>query len=100
MSIRHIVLWKLAAEDADSRALHAEQIAERLLALPAVIAEIRRIEVGPNVAFPQTNWDVALVADFDDVEGLEAYQVHPAHQEAAAFVRSVVSERAAVDYPF
>jgi sensor domain CHASE-containing protein len=99
VTIRHIVLWKLAAEDADTRALHAEQIAEKLLALPAQIAEIRRMEVGPNVAYPQTNWDVALVADFDDVEGLDAYQVHPAHQEVVAFVRSVVSDRAAVDFP-
>lgn len=99
MSIRHIVLWKLAAEDADTRALHAEQIAERLRALPPVISEIRHLEVGPNVAYPQTNSDVALLIDFDDVEALEAYQVHPAHQEAAAFIRSVVSDRAAVDYP-
>jgi hypothetical protein len=99
VSIRHIVLWKLAAEDADTRALHAEQIAERLHTLPPVIAEIRRLEIGANVAYPQTNWDLALVVDFDDVEGLEAYQVHPAHVEVATFVRSVVAERASVDYP-
>jgi hypothetical protein len=98
MSIRHIVLWKLAAEDADTRALHAEQIAERLLALQPLIPEIRHIEVGANVAYPQTNSDVALLIDVDDVAALEAYQVHPAHQEAAAFIRSVVAERAAVDY--
>ena len=35
MSIRHIVLWKLAADDADTRALHAEQVEERLLSLRA-----------------------------------------------------------------
>ena len=99
MTLRHIVLWKLAAEDADTRALHAEQIAERLLSLPARIPEIRSIEVGPNVAYPQTNWDVALLADFDDVAGLEAYQVHPAHQEVVGFIRSVVADRASVDYP-
>jgi hypothetical protein len=99
VSIRHIVLWKLAAEDADTRALHTEQIAERLLALPAVIDAIQRLEVGPNVAYPATNWDVALVAEFADAEALERYQVHPAHQEAAAFIRTLAAERAAVDYP-
>jgi hypothetical protein len=99
VSIRHIVLWKLAAEDADTRALHAEQMAEKLLSLPPVIAEIERLEVGPNVAYPQTNWDFALIADFADVEALEAYQVHPAHQEVAAFVRSGVAARATVDFP-
>ncbi len=100
MSIRHIVLWKLAADDADTRALHAEQIAERLTALKDVIDEIQHIEVGRNVANPQANWDVALVSEFADVDALERYQVHPAHQEAAGFVRSVVAERSSVDYPF
>ncbi|BFM25727.1 MULTISPECIES: Dabb family protein [Microbacterium] len=99
MSIRHIVLWKLAADDADTRALHAEQIAERLLALKGVVTEIDHIEVGRNVAYPQSNWDVALVSEFADVEALERYQVHPAHQEAAGFIRSVVAERSSVDYP-
>jgi hypothetical protein len=99
VSIRHIVLWKLAADDADTRALHAEQIAERLLALKGVVTEIDHIEVGRNVAYPQSNWDVALVSEFADVEALERYQVHPAHQEAAGFIRSVVAERSSVDYP-
>ncbi len=99
MSIRHIVLWKLSAEDPDTRALHAEQAAERLLSLVGVVDEIERMEVGPNVAYPATNWDLALVADFADVAALERYQVHPAHQEVAAFVRSVVAERATVDMP-
>ena len=48
MSIRHIVLWKLAADDADTRALHAEQISERLMALREVIDDIAHIE--PKIA--------------------------------------------------
>ncbi len=100
MSIRHIVLWKLAADDADTRALHAEQISERLLALEGTVTEIDRIEVGRNVVNPSSNWDVALTIDVADVAALERYQVHPAHQEVAGFIRSVVSERSCVDYPF
>ena len=99
MSIRHIVLWKLSADDADTRALHAEQVAERLESLTSVIPEIEHLEVGRNVAYPHTNWDVALISEFADVEALERYQVHPAHQEVAEFVRSVVSERAGIDFP-
>lgn len=100
MSIRHIVLWKLAADEADTRALHAEQIAEKLLALRGVVDEIDHIEVGRNVVNPQSNWDVALVSEFSDAAALERYQVHPAHLEAAAFVKTVVAERSCVDYPF
>jgi hypothetical protein len=99
VSIRHIVLWKLAADDADTRALHAEQVEERLLSLRAEIPEILHLEVGRNVAYPQTNWDIVLVSEFADVEALERYQVHPAHQEAGVFIRSVVADRAAIDFP-
>ncbi len=100
MSIRHIVLWKLSADDADTRALHAEQIAERLLALAPVIDDIQHIEVGRNIVNPQSNWDVALVSEFADVDALERYQVHTRSPGGAAFVRSVVAERSSVDYPF
>jgi hypothetical protein len=99
VSIRHIVLWKLAAEDADTRALHAEQISERLRTLPPVISEIRQLEIGTNVAYPAKNWDMALAIDFADIDALERYQVHPAHQEVVAFVSPLIAERASVDHP-
>jgi hypothetical protein len=37
------------------------------------------------------NWDVALVAEFADTAALARYQVHPAHVEAGAYVRSVTA---------
>ena len=96
--IRHIVLWKLGADDADTRALHAEQISADLMALRGVVPEILEITVAPNAAYAGQNWDVGLIADFADIEALERYQVHPQHQEVVAFVRSVVSDRASVDF--
>ena len=99
MSIRHIVLWRLAADDADTRAIHARELAERLTALKDAIDEVDDIEVGPNVAFPGTNWDVALVADFADTAALERYLEHPEHRKVGAFVREVTSDRAAIDLP-
>ncbi|KAA9111490.1 Dabb family protein [Microbacterium rhizomatis] len=99
MSIRHIVLWRLAADDADTRAVHAEEMTQQLEGLADVIDEIESIQVRPNVAFPGTNWDVALVADFADTAALERYIEHPAHQKVVGFVREVTSERAAIDLP-
>lgn len=99
MSIRHIVLWRLSADDADTRAIHAEELARRLEGLADLIEEIDSIEVRPNVAFPGTNWDVALVADFADPAALERYIAHPEHEKVGAFVREVTSERAAIDLP-
>jgi hypothetical protein len=97
MTIRHIVAWKLTTDDAAERAEQAARIRRDLLALRGVVPGIVDISVGSDV-IGGANWDLAIVADFDDVHALEGYQVHPAHQEVVAYVRSVVSERAAVDF--
>lgn len=98
MTIRHVVTWKLAAEDAGERAADAAEVARRLNALDGVVPQLRSISAGANSAYPDTNWDVTLVADFDSLAALEEYQVHPAHEEVAAFIRSVVASRVAVDF--
>lgn len=98
MTIRHVVTWKLAAEDATERAAHAAEVARRLNGLAGAVPQILSISAGANVAYPDANWDVTLIADFASIDALEQYQVHPAHEEVAAFIRSVVSTRAAVDF--
>ncbi|WP_217182881.1 Dabb family protein [Streptomyces sp. AC495_CC817] len=96
--IRHVVSWKLAAEDASVRAEQAAEVARRLNALDGVVPQLRAISAGANAAYPDANWDIALVADVDSIDDLEAYQVHPAHEEVVAYVRSVVASRVAVDF--
>lgn len=98
VTIRHVVSWKLASADAAERSSQASEIARRLNALEGVVPEILSISVGVNAAYPDANWDAVLIADFVSLEALEAYQVHPAHEEAAAYIRSVVDSRAAVDF--
>ncbi|PZQ87574.1 MAG: stress responsive alpha-beta barrel domain-containing protein [Leifsonia xyli] len=95
--IRHIVNWRLASEDAGQRAADALGIKERLEGLRGRLA-VERIEVGIDVGETAGNWHVVLESDFASREDLAAYQTHPAHLEAAAFIRSVVAERSCVDY--
>ena len=96
MTILHIVSWNLTATDPADKAEHAAQMAARLGALVGVVDEIRSLRIGPDVV-GGANWDIALVAEFDDEAALGRYQVHPAHVAAGAYVRSVVAERMAVD---
>lgn len=98
--IRHVVSWKLAEPDAALRGEQAAEVARRLNALMGVVPELRAVSAGANLAHPDVNWDVTLVADVDSLEALEAYQVHPAHQEVGAYLRSVVASRVAVDFEF
>ena len=96
--IRHVVSWKLAEKDAQVRAEQAAEVARRLNALIGVVPELRAVSAGANVAHPDVNWDVTLVADVDSLDALEAYQVHPAHKEVGAYIKSVVESRVAVDF--
>ena len=96
--IRHVVIWKMAAADADTRTEHAAEVVRLLRGLETAVPVIRSLSVGTNVAVPEANADVSLVMDIDDLDALEAYQTHPAHQEVAAYIRSVAGGRMAVDF--
>ena len=95
--IRHIVSWRLAAEDAAQRADDARGVKQRLEALRGAVAA-ERIEVGIDLGDTDGNWHVVLVSDFATRDDLAAYQAHPLHLEAAGFIRSVVDARSCVDY--
>ncbi|WP_022882284.1 Dabb family protein [Gryllotalpicola ginsengisoli] len=97
MTLRHIVAWTLKADDPDRRRADAEGVRERLLGLKGVVPSIQAIEVIVDEVDERSTNTVAVVADFADADGLQEYVVHPAHQEAAAWIRSVVSDRTAVD---
>ncbi|MCR2783707.1 MULTISPECIES: Dabb family protein [unclassified Microbacterium] len=95
--IRHIVAFKLAADDAATRTEQAAEAGRRLEALVGVVPTLRSMSAGANALDLPGNWELALVADFDDVAGLDAYQEHPAHKEVAAFIGGIRSDRVAVD---
>jgi hypothetical protein len=96
--IRHIVSWKLAAEDEAGKATAAAEIATALTGLVGVIPEIATLSVSRNIAYADKNHDVVLIADFETLDGLDAYQVHPEHIKAAAVVGARVVARASVDF--
>ena len=95
--IRHIVSWKLRAEDEAGKAAAVAEITAQLTALVPLIPEILSLTVGANVN-PAADFDVALVADYESLDTLAVYQDHPAHQAAAAVIREFVAARAAVDF--
>ena len=96
--IRHVVSWKLNGADAAARAEQVATITATLTALPALIPEILALQVGTNVAYPDSNWDVVLIADYESLAGLEAYQVHPDHVAATHVIKPLVASRSNVDF--
>ena len=90
--ITHIVTFKL-----DDPA-QAESCKAMLDGLVGQVPSLRSMVVGINVVDSPRAHTLALIATFDDLAGLEAYQVHPAHQEVATHLRAASTAIAAVDF--
>ncbi len=67
--------------------------------LPALVPELREYTFGPDIGANDGNFDYAVVADFDDVDGYRAYRDHPEHRRVLTEVISpVISARSAVQF--
>lgn len=98
--IRHIVMFKFLPEAEGRTARENAVIAkEKLDALYGVVPTLKNSTVSLNSSeADQSNYDLVLIADFDDIDALNAYQVHPEHKKAGAFIGTVRESRACVDF--
>ncbi|MDE6197746.1 MAG: Dabb family protein [Muribaculaceae bacterium] len=97
--VKHIVMFRLAGEDAERQAM-AERFKAALEALPATVEGLTSIEVGLNDGPAAGNWHIVLTAVCPDYEALEAYSAHPAHLACVAIIKPAIEARACVDYTF
>ena len=96
--VKHIVLFKLKEEAPPEKKLLAmQQFKQAIEALPKKINLIRHIEVGLNIN-PGETWSIALYSEFDSLEDVKAYAVHPDHVAAGKLLAEVKESRACVDY--
>lgn len=97
--IKHIVMFKLKATDGISEYDNALEVKKRFDDVIANIKELKKGEVVINSAeAPDSNYTIALICDFDSIDGLNVYQVHPAHVEFGKFIATIRTERACIDY--
>lgn len=96
--VRHIVAWNHKEEfTVEQRLAHAKEIKSQLEALKNTIKGIVKLSVYIN-PLESSGRDVILDSLFETAEALSAYQVHPEHKKAAAFVGSVMTERVCLDF--
>lgn len=98
MTLRHIVSWKFSGETKEQRDIQAAGAIEVLAPLPDKISSIRAFSLHRNELFDGANFDLTLIADFDDEAGLEFYAKHPEHQPALQYMPTVAASRAASDF--
>lgn len=93
--IRHVCMFTLKEENKEEKIAAFLKRAETLRTLRM----IRNARVVRNAqGTPDSNYDVALVFDFDTVEALEAYQKSPLHLEFGEFMYTIRENRACIDY--
>ena len=96
--VKHIVLLKLKDEvSADEKLAAMNNFKAAIEALPAKLPVIRKIEVGLNMN-PGETWNIALYSEFDTLDDVKFYAVHPDHVAAGRLLATVKESRACVDY--
>ncbi|MEI6062933.1 MAG: Dabb family protein [Bacteroidota bacterium] len=97
--IRHIVMFKFKEFPSEAGQIAAERaVKERLDELPVKIDLIRRYEAGIDTRKLPWSYDIVLVMDFDSMADLDAYTLHPAHQEFISFNKGYSIAKACIDY--
>lgn len=96
--IEHVVMWKFAdTAEGKTREENMQIVRESLLALPAVIPEIKFMQIGRDVSRTEMSYDMMLVTRFESLDALHTYKVHPAHVEVASYVAKVKVARVVLD---
>ena len=96
--IKHIVIFTFKSFECHAeRHAAIQEIKNELEALLGVVPSLKEIEVGINCN-PKEGNDLVLTTLFDDMAGLNAYAVHPAHQAVASKIGAIKIARACVDY--
>ncbi|MBR2387795.1 MAG: Dabb family protein [Clostridia bacterium] len=92
--IKHVVMWKFKEEN---KAENLKKAKEMLLALPAIIGELKKMEVYFDITGSDMSMDMMLDTEFLSVEDMKTYAVHPEHLKVSAFIRSVIESRVVLD---
>ena len=93
--LTHIVCWKYKPETAPEQ--RAEHIA-KLKNLPNLIPNITSFNIGADILHLERSFDTGLVAVYPDRAALEAYTVHPEHQEVANLGKRIAEKVVSVDF--
>ena len=94
--LRHIVMIKFKPEvDLVDVSAETKKI---LLALEKSIDPLLKMEVGLNFSTRSSAYDLVLLADFSDEDGLNVYRDHPDHIKVLDYLKNVMHKATVVDY--
>jgi hypothetical protein len=93
---RHVAVFRFAP---DSTAEQHQAIVDALRTLPSIIPELKDYRVGLDAGLAEGNFEMAVVADFDDEAGWRTYTADAEHQRMIAeLIRPILADRSAVQH--
>ena len=95
--LKHCVLVKFKSDTNEAQIADLEK---SLAALPAVIPEIKNYEFGRDVVRSPRSYDFAVVATFDNLDAMNRYRAHPAHQRVLETIKDMCESILAVDFNY
>lgn len=96
--INHIVMIKLKKFSGNEKNTRLNQLKTKLDSLKSIIKVIKYLETGLNISNSTNAYDLVLVTSFENLEDLDIYRQHPAHQEVLDYINIVKSDIKVVDY--
>ena len=96
--IRHVIMWKFVEEyEGMNKDEIMSAIEEKFAHLKAVIPEIKAMSVERDVLRSERSFDMIYITEFESLEALEVYRVHPEHVKVAKFIGAVRTAQAVTD---
>ena len=81
----------------ENLAIAAEMLGDLMGKVPTLLAS--QVFINSDSA-DKSNYDLLLVTEFNDFDGLKEYATHPLHLKVVDFIKEVRESRACVDYEF
>ncbi|HIV93168.1 MAG TPA: Dabb family protein [Candidatus Eisenbergiella stercoravium] len=96
--VNHIVMWNFNPELTEEERQEAgRKIRRMFLHVGEVVKGVFSLQVYTN-ELASSNRDIALISRFETLDDLAAYQLHPEHVKAAAYIKTVACDRTCFDY--
>lgn len=96
--IKHIVMWNLQGDTADSKRLAIAQLRHSFESLRGRIPGLLHLEIGVDSSGVDYACDVVLYSEFESQAALEGYAVHPEHVRVKNELKGLRIARHQVDY--
>lgn len=96
--IRHVIMWKFVDEfEGMNKEQIMDKVTEGFIHLKKTIPEIKFMSVERDVLKTERSYDMIYVTEFESLETLEIYRVHPEHVKIAQFIGKIRTAQAVTD---